>query len=327
MKPIIKVRVDSNELIGLGHLFRTISIAQILKNDFDFHFFTKSQTTIDKLTNYSFDFTLISSDKEFLIKLCNNDIVLLDGYEFKTDFERKIKLIGCFLICIDDLNDHQFYADIIINHGSHFTSNDFYIQSYTKLYLGPKYILVRPDFLSQCNSQFIDRQNLNSVFLSFGGASNIEIIKSAISVFEFLNFNVINIVFGNNSDAKSVLSLNSPNLKCFSNLNSNQIVELIQKSDLAFVPASTIILESFCVGIPIISGWVYQNQNHSLSEYESNGLIINLGDLSINLEEKLLSVFESVSIEKFNSLAHNQKKMIFDSRDNIKEIFNNAANR
>ena len=42
-------------------------------------------------------------------------IVVLDGYHFDTNYQTKIKQKGCKLVCIDDLHDKHFVADIIIH--------------------------------------------------------------------------------------------------------------------------------------------------------------------------------------------------------------------
>jgi UDP-2,4-diacetamido-2,4,6-trideoxy-beta-L-altropyranose hydrolase len=324
MKKVIKIRVDSDDKIGLGHLYRTIAITQILNSDFDFHFFSKSQSTIQLLEGYNFNFTQIDCEQIFLQTLNTDDIVIIDGYEFKSEFELQIKKSGCLLICIDDLNDHHFFADIIINHGVRFKEKDFKVQPNTKIFLGLKYILVREEFLAKSSNKYIDRNKLETVFISFGGTSNFSIVESAINAFERLNFKKINIVFGNINDYESV-KLKYDHINCFTGMNPNEIINLMCSADLAFLPASTILLESFCVGLPIISGWVAENQNFSLSVFENKNMVINLGNLHINLEEKLQNALQESSMGILNRLGRNQKCEVGSSYNNIKKIFTSAS--
>lgn len=324
MKKVIKIRVDSDDKIGLGHLYRTIAITQILNSDFDFHFFSKSQSTIKLLEGYKFNYTHIDDEQLFLETLKSDDIVIVDGYDFKSEFELQIKKFGSLLVCIDDLNDHQFFADIIINHGLRFKEKDFKVQSNTKIFLGLKYLLVREEFLAKSSIKYIDRNKLDTVFISFGGTSSLTLIETSIKVFEKLNFKKINIVFGNISDYEIVKRKNS-RINCYTGLNPDEIINLLGKADLALLPASTVLLESFCVGLPIISGWFAENQNFSLSIFEKKNMVINLGNLHINLEEKLQNALKESSIEILNKLGRNQKSEIGNSYNNIKKIFTSAS--
>ncbi len=54
---------------------------------------------------------------DFLSHLQGDEIVVLDNYFFTTDYQLAIKQKGCRLVCIDDMHDKHYVADVVINHG------------------------------------------------------------------------------------------------------------------------------------------------------------------------------------------------------------------
>ncbi len=60
-------------------------------------------------------------------------IVVLDGYHFGTNYQKQIKLKGAKLVCIDDMHDKEFVADLIINHIPRITPQDYNVQPFTNL--------------------------------------------------------------------------------------------------------------------------------------------------------------------------------------------------
>jgi spore coat polysaccharide biosynthesis predicted glycosyltransferase SpsG len=50
----------------------------------------------------------------FLSFLKGDEIVFLDNYFFTTDYQREIKERGCKLVCIDDMHDEHYVADVVL---------------------------------------------------------------------------------------------------------------------------------------------------------------------------------------------------------------------
>ena len=68
--------------------------------------------------------------------------MVLDNYFFTTDYQRAIKHKGCRLVCVDDMHDKHYVADVVINHGQ---TNPalFDVEFYTRLCLGFDWALLR----------------------------------------------------------------------------------------------------------------------------------------------------------------------------------------
>ena len=172
-KPILKIRADGCSEIGLGHVVRCISLSHMLKNDFTIHFFALEipNSIKIKITQNAWNVTVIEEESDFLKRLTEDEIVVLDGYQFDSDYQKEIKNRGSKLVCIDDFQDQYFYADLVINHAPGVIKENYDGEPYTKYLLGPNYALLRPEFLE---SKSPDKQDFSKgvkkLFVCFGGS-------------------------------------------------------------------------------------------------------------------------------------------------------------
>src|SRR4030095_2375161 len=86
---------------------------------------------------------------EWTSGLKGDEIVVLDGYNFKTTYQQQIKSKGCKLVCIDDIHAYHFVADVVINHAPGIDAKQYSCEAYTQLYLGTKYVLLKKIFLDE----------------------------------------------------------------------------------------------------------------------------------------------------------------------------------
>ena len=94
------MRADGNSEIGLGHVHRLIALAEILKKDFNCIFVIRRPLPRIKelimeccasLIEIEHVTTLEQEADELLQDLTGNEIIVLDGYQFDTAYQKKIK--------------------------------------------------------------------------------------------------------------------------------------------------------------------------------------------------------------------------------------------
>lgn len=328
-KTHILFRADGNSKIGLGHVMRSLALAEMIGEDFKTIFVIKNpeiklaetiRQTCDELVD-------ISDESEFIDMLKPDELVVIDGYQFKGSYQKEIKKKAKALIAIDDKADLHFYSDLIINHGSAGINYDK--EPYTKILYGSKYLLARKPFLNAAK-QSRKVTTANSLFICLGGADpfnhTIKILKAGLACD---HINTIHLVVGSAYKFDSELDAISKNISIqkkivkHQNLDAVKMVEIMRQCNIAVSSASSISLELCCVKIGLLIGTVADNQSEINKLLEENGCAISCGDLNIKTEEEIIGYLKKLQdVFLINNMIQKQKKL-FDglSAERIKGLF------
>ena len=322
MQKEILFRADGNSEIGLGHLYRLFSLIEMLKEHFQFTFVSSENSTVNIIPN-SYQLKIIPSqitikeEPEWISKEFdkNNTLLIADGYQFNSSYQRKIKEKGFIFVYIDDLASEHMFADLIINHSPNITSQIYSTESYTKFALGTKYALLRPTFLDLIAKENT-AQKIDKAFVCFGGADPYNLtLKATKALLKTPQVKKIDIVLGGAYSHKEIYTLTQKNIKIYQNISEEELMKTMVTSNFAIAPASTILYELCCVKIPVLSGYYVNNQKKIYNGFANKKAIFKMGnlkDFSITSFEDHLLQFLKID---FQELINCQKK-IFDQ--NIK---------
>ena len=322
MQKEILFRADGNSEIGLGHLYRLFSLIEMLKEYFQFTFVSSENSTVNIIPN-SYQLKIIPSqitikeEPEWISKEFdkNNTLLIADGYQFNSSYQRKIKEKGFIFVYIDDLASEHIFADLIINHSPNITSQIYSAEHYTKFALGTKYALLRPAFLDLIAKEKTV-QKIDKAFVCFGGADPYNLtLKATKALLKTPQVKKIDIVLGGAYSHKEIYTLTQKNIKIYQNISEEELMKTMVTSNFAIAPASTILYELCCVKIPVLSGYYENNQKKIYNGFANKKAIFEMGnmkDFSINSFEEQIQLFFKID---FQELINRQKK-IFDQ--NIK---------
>ena len=325
MQKEILFRADGNSEIGLGHLYRLFSLIEMLKEHFKFTFLSSETSTINIIPN-SYQLKIIPTqitikeEPDWISKEFdkNNTLLIADGYQFDSSYQRKIKEKGFKFVYIDDLASEHMFADLIINHSPNITSQIYSAEPYTKFALGTKYALLRPAFLDLIAKEKTV-QKIDKAFVCFGGADPYDLtLKATKALLKTPQVKKIDIVLGGAYSHKEIYTLTQKNIKIYQNISEEELMKTMVTSNFAIAPASTILYELCCVKIPVLSGYYVNNQKKIYTGFANKKAIFEMGnikDFSINSFEEQIQLFFKID---FQELINRQKK-IFDQ--NIKNRF------
>jgi UDP-2,4-diacetamido-2,4,6-trideoxy-beta-L-altropyranose hydrolase len=297
MKPEIFIRTDSNPHIGLGHLVRCIALTQMLRNDFTVIFFCRQlpANVIDILQANQIQPFAIGDEGEFIEKLNADTLVVLDGYHFDSNYQRMIKAQGSMLVCIDDMHDRQFFADLIINPVPGVTPQNYLAAIHTQFALGPDYALLRHAFLEQARTVRTIKE-ITSVIICFGGSDPNNLTERALKVvMQYPVFKKIVVVLGpmfNDRNGLNSLAENDVRVTVYNNVASDSMLELFLTVELAIVPSSGILLEAIAAGNCIISGMYVDNQRFVYESFRTHESFRDAG--SFSTEEMVLALDSAI---------------------------------
>jgi UDP-2,4-diacetamido-2,4,6-trideoxy-beta-L-altropyranose hydrolase/UDP-4-amino-4,6-dideoxy-N-acetyl-beta-L-altrosamine N-acetyltransferase len=328
MKQKIIFRADAGQNIGYGHFIRSLALADMLKNDFDVSFATVNPTDyqkseMEKVCPYQ---TLNEETHfdDFLQLLTGNETAVLDNYFFTTEYQKAIKVKGCRLVCIDDMHDRHYVADVVINHGADNPSL-FSVEPYTQLCLGLEWALLRKPFIEAArnngNKKNVDKTE--HIVLAFGGVDQYRLTdKFIVMLQQNDDIQQIDAIVGN--EYKTVLSsADLSRVRFHRAVSAQEVVNLFSNCDLAVLSASTVCLEALACGAKVAAGYYVDNQKEFYEYLIRNGYVYGMGNLlnvtqiDIPPDNNSISYVFFVSsnqkhIEMFKSLKTDGKETIHD---------------
>jgi UDP-2,4-diacetamido-2,4,6-trideoxy-beta-L-altropyranose hydrolase len=332
LKPYVFIRADGSQEIGLGHLVRCMALAHMLKKYFNITFFCSNipDALQHEILVNRFGLKLIQKETDFLNLINSETIIVLDGYQFDTNYQKQIKANGAKLVCIDDLHDKEFVADLIINHTPGIKPSDYKAQAYTQFALGLGYALLRPAFLEQIRKKRII-EKIETVLICFGGSDPINLTKRTLEVVTKYNqFKKIIVVTGESFKfTESIESIAKKEVRIShrNNLSEQEMLNTMLDAELAVTPSSTILLELFTVGMSAISGYYVENQREASVFFRNQKLVLDVGNMNHDYQEKLSKQINEVFIIDYDKMIIKQKEIMKQTNLNLTKIFHKIYNK
>ncbi len=285
-------RADAGPQIGYGHFIRSLALADMLKDDFDCFFFTTNPTDyqIKEIEKICAPISLKENSgiDDFIDFIAGDEIVVLDNYFFTTENQKAIKDRGCKLVCIDDMHDKHYIADIVINHGID-NPHLLNVEPYTRLCIGLDWALLRKPFLELSEIKRI-RGNL---FLSFGGADFNNLTRKYLPILASIDgIDKISVVIGDGCILEEPI-FDSYKINFYKNLSAEQMASLMQESEYALLPTSGVCMEALACGCKVLGGYYVDNQKEFYRYLKTNKIIYPLGNLN-NVNGTFIDAFHNV---------------------------------
>ena len=317
----IGFRTDGNHLIGYGHFFRCLALAEMLNQDFDICFFVKNTplSIINHYLNYRYNIIEASDDeiREVSVSAKPEEYkaMVLDGYAFNCTYQRKLREAGFNVVVIDDYATKAISAAAVINHAPNVTKDQYHTAEIDHFLLGPLYAILRKPFLrAALREREINR--IDTAFICFGGMdSEMCLVKAATAATKSNVFTKIHVVVNDNhlGDQQFVqLVKDHPKLiSTHQNLGAEDMVSLMQQCQLAVCPASTIAYELCSVGIGFIGGYFIDNQLNIYTGFKDREALFPVGDFTkISTSDLAEQINMYARIDHINTQIKKQKQLI-----------------
>lgn len=314
---VVIIRADGNAQIGLGHISRCLALAEMLSVEFECVFITRNipksiENQINKVCKELYKIPVHVntgiSEADWIGKHLSEkgNVFILDGYDFDTDYQQAIRAQGYHLICIDDLADKHYVADVVINHSGGWSAKDFSAEPYTKLCLGTKYALLKQPFLEAAKSRDFSTPKNQNILLCLGGADPKNDTLDILKKLKTLDIQAkIKVILGASylyrDELEKYISLHHPKVELFSNISAEKMVAVMRECPVAILPPSTISYEYLHVGGTLFLHQIADNQKYIKQFLLENKLAFDLGKLG------------KITENDIQIATYNQRK-IFDGR-------------
>lgn len=274
-------RADAGPGIGYGHFVRSLSLASMLKDKFNCRFYSAAPTPWQySMAEGVCPLVALPSGEArfdaFLDCLEGGETVVLDNYFFSSAYQLKIKEKGCKLVCIDDLHDKHFYADLLLSPCSD-NASAYDLEDDALIACGPSYALVGEAFLNSCGDCSRD-----GFFISFGGSDPEALtLRFARLIKDLYPSARIIAVVGDGFPVKDELSA-LPGVAVHVNVNPDKMASLMRSARIAVCSASGTCYEALACGCEVFAGYYVDNQKDFYEMLCRRDLVHPLGNLLVD---------------------------------------------
>lgn len=179
----IAFRVDGDYSIGLGHVYRTITLARRLwAHEVKFFMDKRYPLGIDKVKSYNFNVYTFSKEEEFFDKLTEYSphVLINDILDTSKRYMERLRLCGCRIVNFEDLGEGAAYADNVIN--ALYEWSGGIEKGEGKFFYGYRYECLREDCYYFPPIQSVSKK-ARKILVTFGGT---DINKATIKVLKAL---------------------------------------------------------------------------------------------------------------------------------------------
>ena len=256
----ILIRADSSSQIGLGHIMRSLVLAQQYPNDtVAFACQDLAGNIMDKIP-YNVHI-LNSNSPEELIALINTlkiDMVIFDHYDINADDEKHIKEQTSVRIMSLDDTYKPHHCDILLNHNISARADRYIglVPSHCELRCGNTYTLIRDEFKKE---KMIPREKKYDLFVSMGGADTANLTTNILKTLN-PTLNICIITTTANAHLSELLAYTLEYDSIEVHVNSNEVAKLLNQSRLAIITPSVMVHEVLFMNIPFIAIKTADNQ-------------------------------------------------------------------
>jgi UDP-2,4-diacetamido-2,4,6-trideoxy-beta-L-altropyranose hydrolase len=310
----VYIRADASVEIGTGHVMRCLTLAEKLREynaQVEFICREHKGNLIEWIRNHkgfsvhalpvnknAQDVESVKKHYGLLETTCRNDAeqtaaifkqsdkeidwLVLDHYALDIRWENSITPFVKKLMVIDDLANRKHNCDLLLDQNLNFEENRYkeLVPEDCVFLLGPKYALLRKEFLIARNKLRKRNAKIQRIIVSFGGSDPTNETEKALEAIRLLKRSdiktdvVIGLANPKRTNLENVLET-VQNTKLF--VQVDNIAELFSNADLAIGAGGSTTWERCCLGLPCIIISTAENQLAIAKNACNSGLGVNLG--------------------------------------------------
>ncbi|OWP62337.1 UDP-2,4-diacetamido-2,4,6-trideoxy-beta-L-altropyranose hydrolase [Hymenobacter amundsenii] len=277
------LRADGNARIGLGHVMRLLALAEILRPDFAEQVFLirepddalAKQLAVAGVAVLALPIRTLPEEAADLAArvLRPTDVLVLDGYDFRYDYQNTMRGAVHRLICLDDLHAFPLAADLVLNPAGGPTAADYELrQPGARLLSGPAYAPLRAAFReADPGEDAAAAPDPFTVFVCLGGADPThQTRRVATELLALPMVAQVHAVVGSayqGWEALHAWAAGQPNLSLHRHLGAAELAALMRRCGAAVCSASTISYEYCAAGGGLLLLLPTAENQHDLDHY------------------------------------------------------------
>lgn len=320
----IAFRVDASSQIGTGHLMRCLALAAQLSSKFSqIHFISLDlpegfRALIEAQGYLSHALPLGCHDgaweddaagtREILARQPGSIAwLVVDHYRLDARWEKSVSSVVAQLLVIDDLADRPHECDVLLDQNFYHDMDERYkglVADSTRLFLGPRYALLRQDF---ANAGRVDRaarsqEPVQAMQVCFGGADptreTLKVLEALAPIMDQGEIRIEVVVGAACAHLPEIKAATERHACVDLVVNASDLAERMIKADLAIGAAGSMSWERASVGLPSIAIAIADNQRLLGHHAAQAGLHLFLGN---HQEVSVTNIRDAVNVALSNA--------------------------
>ena len=319
----IVIRADANHTIGVGHFIRCMTLARQLKyagHTIEFQSLCEISQLVQSAQDNGIHLVQLGTDStdheaNLIESNSHHDWAIVDGYHFTEKSHESARSVADRLLVIDDApRDIPYKADLILdqNYGAEIQKYPAAVNAHL---LGTKYSLIRPEITSiREYSLSRQRTSIKSLVITFGGSDPAGATGKIVTALKNAATGTLQVavIAGPANSQITELTQLCETFGYDLRVNPPNLPEILANADLAIGATGTTVWELMCLGVPVLSTSIADNQIPAALALERDGLIEYFGkssELSQDSLSQLISEHISNS-DKLSTMAQRASRKI-----------------
>lgn len=321
-KQTIVLRVDGDNEIGLGHVYRMITLASRMAFNHKVFFLMNDNKKmgIEKVKEYNYPVITFQKEKELFETLeeIKTDIVINDILDTDKEYIINLRKRRYFIVNFEDLGEGSEFADIVINA---LYENSYPPESHN---YGYKYVCLRDEFYISPQKEV--RKEVKDILVTFGGTDPNNLTLRTLKAIEKLNLKDISIkvTLGLGYTQREELNnyvntLKKGGFMVDTKENARMMAKEMYNADIVITSNGRTIYEVASIGTPCIS--ISQNEREARHLFVHNSKGIMYLGMAYNVsEEDIASAIKGLIENHDLRIEMNKKLLKFDLKKGIDRV-------
>ena len=292
----IAIRADSSALIGTGHIYRCLALAETLRKHFkaevEFLCLSLPGNIIYVIPNQGFKVHILKSGSgqetaNFLDDCARFDGLIIDHYDLDATYEKHILDFFDQILVIDDLANRKHICNLLTDPNLALSKDTSYMEllpQECKVLSGPKFALLRNEFETMRNKAEASRRfpkKIETILIFFGGIDSTNETSKALDALDKLampNLNVDVVIGAQNPRLHEIKYRIKEKVGYRFLVHVENMAELILNAQLAIGAGGTNSWERLSLGLPSLVISVANNQIKACEDLAKLGCHYYLGE-------------------------------------------------
>lgn len=272
MSPQVVFRTDASNRIGGGHLVRCLSLAEeFASHGWSVTLLTRRETLelFPFVSNVGFLHLQLLDEPDFYPgKNPPADLLIVDHYDLDVRYESSARDFVQKILVIDDLANRRHDCDFLIDQSAGRCREDYeaLVPLDAKIFVGPKYGLLRPQFRirrKHALKKIAEINRVKKILINFGAADGKRMTSFTLRAIAQTGLKAhLDIVVRAGVERSQNLDELCRRTNCSYTFHSDvtDMASLMLKADMAVGAGGTSSLERCCMGLPTVVIGTAENQ-------------------------------------------------------------------